>query len=156
MNEQKRNDKKSTICLTPKSSQSFFLPYTKQRKHFYTKKSFFNVKGWGQNKKKGKEAFLTALTKSMKKDLTKSIGYYELGIHQKTVKTALKQDLSLDHHSLDYALWGILENKTNATSHPNIGSLKIAIGAWWNNMYGEFILKACESFQRRVDTLIKE
>ena len=25
--------------------------------------------------------------------------------------------------SLDYAIWGILENKTNATSHPNIGSL---------------------------------
>ena len=30
---------------------------------------------------------------------------------------------SPDHNPLDYAIWGVLENKTNATSHPNIGSL---------------------------------
>ena len=29
---------------------------------------------------------------------------------------------------LDYAIWGVLENKTNVTSNPNIGSLKIVIG----------------------------
>ena len=27
----------------------------------------------------------------------------------------------------NYAVWGVLENKTNATLHPNIGSLKTAI-----------------------------
>ena len=27
---------------------------------------------------------------------------------------------SVDLAPLDYAIWGILENKTNATSHPNL------------------------------------
>ena len=44
----------------------------------------------------------------------------------------------------DYAIWGVLENKTNATSHPNIDSLKIAIEEKWNKMSEEFILKACK------------
>ena len=35
--------------------------------------------------------------------------------------------LSPDSNHLDYAIWGVLENKTNATSHPNIGSRKTAI-----------------------------
>ena len=51
-----------------------------------------------------------------------------------------------DHNHLDYALWGILENKTHATSHLNIGSLKTAIEEEWNKMSEEFILKACKSF----------
>ena len=38
---------------------------------------------------------------------------------------------------------GVLENKTNATSYPNIGSLKNAIEEEWNKMSEEFILKAC-------------
>ena len=33
---------------------------------------------------------------------------------------------------LDYAIWGVLENKTNATFHPNIGSLKTAFEEEWN------------------------
>ena len=37
---------------------------------------------------------------------------------------AIKQDLSPDLNPVDYAIWGILENKTNATSH--VGSLKTA------------------------------
>ena len=51
-----------------------------------------------------------------------------------------------DHNLLDYAKWGILENKKNATSHPNIGSLKTAIKEKWNKMSEEFILKAYKSF----------
>ena len=45
----------------------------------------------------------------------------ELKVHNKTVRTAIKQDLSLDHYFLDYAIGGILENKKNEISHPNIG-----------------------------------
>ena len=60
------------------------------------------------------------------------------------MKTAIKQDLSPDLiNPLDYAIWGILENKTNATSHPNIASLKTAIEEEWNKMSEEFILKTC-------------
>ena len=44
------------------------------------------------------------------------------------MKTAIKQDLSPDLNRLDYAIWGVLENKTNVTSHSNIGLLKTAFG----------------------------
>ena len=40
---------------------------------------------------------------------------------------------------LDYATWGVLENvlenKTNATSHPNIGSLQTATEEEWNKTH---------------------
>ena len=57
----------------------------------------------------------------------------------------------------DYAIQSVLGNKTNATSHPNFCSLKTAteVGEW-NIMLEEFILKACKSFRRRVDTIIKK
>ena len=61
-----------------------------------------------------------------------------------------------DLNSLDYSIWGVLENKTNATSHPNIGSFKTNIEEEWNRMSEEFILKACKSFQRCVDTIIEK
>ena len=37
-------------------------------------------------------------------------------VHEKTVRTAIKQDLSPDLHPLDYTKSGVLENKTNATN----------------------------------------
>ena len=61
-----------------------------------------------------------------------------------------------DLNPLYYAIVGVLENKTNATSHPNIGLLKTAIGEEWNKMSQEFILKACKSFRRRVDTKLEK
>ena len=53
-------------------------------------------------------------------------------------------------------MWGVLEDKTNATFHRNIGSLKTAIEEEWNKMSEEFILKACKSFRRRVNTIIEK
>ena len=64
--------------------------------------------------------------------------------------------LNPDHKSLDYAIWSVLEIKTNATSHRNIGSLKTVIGEEMNKMSEEFILKACKSFQRHLDTIIEK
>ena len=46
-------------------------------------------------------------------------------------------------------------DKTNATSHPNIGSVKTAIEEEWNKMFEQLILKACKSFQRCTDTIKK-
>ena len=63
---------------------------------------------------------------------------------------------SPDHNHLDYAIWGVLENKTNATSHLNIGLFKTAFEEEWNKMSKEFILKTCKSFRRRVDTIIEK
>ena len=48
------------------------------------------------------------------------------------------------------------KNQTNATSHLNIGSLKTAIEDEWNKMFEKFILKACKSFWRHVDTIIEK
>ena len=62
--------------------------------------------------------------------------------------------LSPDLNPLDYAVWGVLENKTNTTAHPNIGLLKIAIEEEWNKMSVEFILKACKSFWRCVEKMV--
>ena len=94
----------------------------------------------------------------IKKDPTTSIRKHahELKVHEKTMMTAIKQELSPDLKPLDYAIWGILEKKTNATSHPNIGSFKTTIEEVWNKMSKEFILKACKFFQRCVDTIIEK
>ena len=74
--------------------------------------------GNGALNEKHKEGFLTALASAIKKDPTKSIRKYanELKVHEKTVKTAIKQDLSPDVNSLDYGIWDILENKCNFPS----------------------------------------
>ena len=73
-------------------------------------------------------------------------------VREKTVRTAIKQDLSPDLNPLYYVKLGILENKANATSHQNIGSLKTAIEEGLNNMS----LKACKSFRRRVNTITEK
>ena len=95
--------------------------------------------------KKLKESFSIALPTGIKKDPTKSIRKHanELKVHKKIVRTAIKQDLSPILNPLDYVIWCILENKTNVTSHQNIGLLKTAIEEEWNKMSEEFILKAC-------------
>ena len=59
------------------------------------------------------------------------------------------------NQTLDYTIWGILENKTNATFHPNIGSLKTVIEEEWNKMFEEFS-KACKLFWRCVDTITEK
>ena len=75
---------------------------------------------------------------------------------KKTVRTAIKQNSCPDLNPLDYIMWGILEYKINATSHPNIGSLMTAIEEEWNKMTEEFILKVCKSFRRCVNTIIEK
>ena len=43
------------------------------------------------------------------------------------IGVSLWHQLNPDLNTIDCAIWGVLENKTNATSHPNISSLKTAI-----------------------------
>ena len=62
-------------------------------------------------------------------------------IHEITV---IKQGLSSHFNPFDYIIWGFLKNKTNATSHHNIGSLKTALKEDLNKMSKEFTLKACK------------
>ena len=109
------------------------------------KKSFLKKRGSGGLNKKRQEGFLTALDTANKDPTTSRKKHAnELKVHEKTVETAIKQDLYPNLNPLDYALWDVLENKTNATSHSNIGSLKTANKEEWNKMFEEFILNACK------------
>ena len=40
-----------------------------------------------------------------------------------------------DHNPLDCAIWGVLENKTNASFLTNIDSLKTVIEGKWNKVF---------------------
>ena len=63
----------------------------------------------------------------------------------KKIGVSLWPPSSPDLNLLDYALCDVLGNKTKATSHSNIGLLKIAIKEEWKKMSEEFILKTCKS-----------
>ena len=96
------------------------LPFTHQRKGISQQKSFLRKRGSiGWNKKK-QEGFLTAFAKVIEKDPTMSIRKHT----RKSTRTAINQEWSPGHNPLDYTIWGVLENKANATSYPNIGYLK--------------------------------
>ena len=130
------------------------LPYTKRRKRLLRKR-----KSRVLNKKQKEGFWLLSLSAAIKKDLTTSIRKHanELKFQEKTVRIAIKLELSPDRNPLDYAILGILEKKnkkTNATSHPDIGSLKTAIEEVWDKMSEEFILKACKYFRMHVDIII--
>ena len=123
----KRSDKESMICLTPKPNQSFFVYRIQNKKeNFHRKRALKKRWGGGLNKKQRKEGFLTALATAIKRDPITSRRKHanELKVFEETVRIAIKQDLSPDFNPLDYAIWGVSKNKTNATSHPNIGLIK--------------------------------
>lgn len=62
---------------------------------------------------------------------------------------------SPDLNPLDFFVCGYLENKSNATPHPNVDSLKAAIAEEWTSMPSETVIKACASFRRRVEAVIE-
>ena len=69
----------------------------KAKKDSFTEKELFKEKkGSGGLNKKRKEGFLIALVTAIKKDPTSSIIKHvnELKVHEKTVRTAIKQDLT--------------------------------------------------------------
>ena len=137
------------ICLTSKPSWSFFVYFIQSKEEFFSEKELFKEKGEWTIEQKHKEGFLTALTMVIKKDPTTSIRKHanEFKVHEKSGRTAIKP--------LDYTIWGVLENKINASSNANIGSLRNAIEEEWNKMSEEFIFKACKLFQRYADSIIE-
>ena len=141
-------------CLMPKLNQSFCSTVYKVRKKWWQKKRFLIKRGSGGLNQKWKEGFSTALNTAIQKDSTTSIVMQanELKVREKTVKAAIKKDLSPDLNPLIT----LFEKKSNATSHWNIGSLQMAIEEEWNKMSEEFILKASKSFWWRVDIIIEK
>ena len=87
------NTKPKFLCLLQTKKIFFF---------FLLKKSFLRKRGNGGLNQKRKEGFLTALATAIKKEPTKSIRKHanELKVHEKTVRIAIKQVLSLDLNPL--------------------------------------------------------
>ena len=75
------------------------------------------------------------------KDDKESMICLTLKPRQKKISVIIRVSLWLPSNSdlnpHDYVIWHSLENKTNVTSHPNIGSLKTAIEEEWNKMCEE-------------------
>ena len=82
------------IYLTPKLNQSFFV-YRIQSKETFLRKNSILSKTERLTKKR-KEDFLTVHVRTINKDPTKSIrkNANKLKVHEKTVRTAIKQDLN--------------------------------------------------------------
>ena len=121
------------------------LLYTKQRNFFLQKKSFLR-KIWSRVLgKKLIEGFLASLSTAIKRDPTTSKRKHanELKVHEKSVRTAIKQDSSPDLSPIDYAIWSALESKTNATSHTDIASLKTAIEKEWKKCIKNLFWRHC-------------
>ena len=102
----KRNDKESMICLTPKTSQSSSVYIYKAKKISFDRKWAFLGKGGVEDQKKKikrKEGFWTALATANKKDSATSIRKHanKSKVQEKTVRKAIKQDLSPDQIPLN-------------------------------------------------------
>ena len=87
-----------------------------------------------KKKKKRKEGFLTGFATAIK-DPTMSIRKHA--------------------NPIDYTIWGVLKNITNAITHLNIGLHKTAIEEERIKMSEKFIWQTCKSFRMRVDTMIE-
>ena len=146
------------ICLTVKPNQSF---YTKQGKKtfffFYWKRAFKEKEEWISEQKTKRKIFNCSrygnqegphiVHKKVHEWIESPRDKYE-----NSNSTRFKPRPRLPW--LDYM--ESFTKQTNATSHPNIGSLKTAIEEEWNKISEEFILKACKSFWRRIDTIIEK
>ena len=61
---------------------------------------------------------------------------------------------SLDLNPLDYSIRGVLQERVQGTSDPNIESLKAHIAEAWDTLDEAFIASACRSFRSRVEAVI--
>ena len=95
------------------ASQSFFVYRIQSKDIFFYRKTAFEgkwgVEVWIKNKKMALATVIKNSTTSIRKYAN------DLKAHEKTVRTAIRKDLSPDLNPLDFSIWGVLENKTNAT-----------------------------------------
>ena len=61
---------------------------------------------------------------------------------------------SPDLNPLDYSVWSVLQDEVQATSHPNLESLKARIVAAWEALEAAYIVKTCKGFRHRVEAVI--
>ena len=63
---------------------------------------------------------------------------------------------SPDANPLDYFVWGYLKPKVCAYPHGSVDSLKAAIEHEWEVMPTKMLVKACCSFQGRIEAIIED
>ena len=97
-----------------------------------------------EQEKKQQRIYDLLNTKTKPKKISKIIGF------------SLWPPSNPDLNPLHYTKWSIFENKTNVTSHPNIGLFKTAIVEEWNRMSEESIWKTYKLFWRSVDSIIEK
>jgi len=61
---------------------------------------------------------------------------------------------SPDLNPMDYAIWGILEARVNATKHRTLDSLKQAVQREWNKLSMHLIRNAVGSWRRRLKACV--
>ena len=61
---------------------------------------------------------------------------------------------SPDLNVMDYAIWGILEARVNATKHKSLESLKRAVQREWEKLSMEVIRTAVNSWRRRLQACV--
>ena len=100
--------------------------------------------------------FFTARVTAVKKNSTMIIRKHtnKLKVNEKTVRTAIKQNLIPDINHLDYSPKGVLETKQMQLSIQKFVHLRL-LGRR-NEMSEEFIMKVCKLFRIGVDTIIKK
>ena len=68
---------------------------------------------------------------------------------------ALWPPSSPDCNPLDYAVWGLMNTRVQATPHRNISELKATIQKEWKKLSSDYIIKSCSSFRRRIEAVIE-
>ncbi len=68
--------------------------------------------------------------------------------------TGLWPPSSPDLNPFDFFWWSVIERKVNATSHPNLDSLKAMITEIWAAYPTNKIVDACHSFRSRVEAVV--
>uniref|UniRef100_A0A1I7TCP6 Paired domain-containing protein n=1 Tax=Caenorhabditis tropicalis TaxID=1561998 RepID=A0A1I7TCP6_9PELO len=92
-----------------------------------------------------------------------------LGISRKSVQMIVKKDFGLkrywgkdmwpasspDLNPMDFSVWGYLESKVMAHSHPDIKSLKQALVKAWDEIDDDYLRRTVDSVPKRLKACIK-
>ncbi|KAF2352619.1 hypothetical protein FHG87_016621 [Trinorchestia longiramus] len=70
------------------------------------------------------------------------------------VPKAIWPSSSPDLNVCDYWLFGVIEEKSNVTSHPSVNSLKSAIRRAFRNLDPEDVKRSCSRFRSRISQII--
>lgn len=94
-----------------------------------------------------KKPRLTEVTRERRLDMSKVL--LERG-QRSSLQPLSSPDLSV----LDYYWWGVLAEKTNSSSHPNLNALRASIREAWVSIPRESIIRAASAFRCRLEKCV--